>query len=198
MEHSQPRKEGLPLLLGEKIAHSKAQGSLWMDKILHETMVETIACWYLQGNHQQPGVLRWCDLWISRPSTVFVAPKRSQFDEPTQWLLGSGPRWIREPVPVRKIHFAPPKKPEKMLECFDSPTQIPTNHGFLWFQFGAKGFWSIRSTTHLTRIARAPVLGQELLLEGRHALHHLQSFRGEAQPRRPDDSGQTGILTLYT
>ena len=36
---------------------------LLMDEILHhlETMVETIVCWYLQGNHQKPGLL-WCEL----------------------------------------------------------------------------------------------------------------------------------------
>ena len=36
----------------------------WMDEILHlfEAMVEILVCWYLQGNHQKPGLLRWYEM----------------------------------------------------------------------------------------------------------------------------------------
>ena len=34
----------------------------WAKSTSHhfDTMVETIICWYLQGNEQKPGCLRWC------------------------------------------------------------------------------------------------------------------------------------------
>ena len=44
------------------------QTILWMDKILHhfETMVETVVCWYLQGNHHSR-VSRWCEMDFVHP-----------------------------------------------------------------------------------------------------------------------------------
>ena len=35
------------------------------------TMVETIVLWYLQGKHQKPDFLRWCNM-------VFVHPQYEQ------------------------------------------------------------------------------------------------------------------------
>ena len=49
---------------------------LWMDEILHhlETMVETIVCWYLQGNQQKPGFLRWCEMDFVHPQYHLCTP----------------------------------------------------------------------------------------------------------------------------
>ena len=46
---------------------------LWMDEIPSrhcETMVETMVCWYLQGNHQKPSERSGGAKWISQPSAV--------------------------------------------------------------------------------------------------------------------------------
>ena len=46
---------------------------LWTDEIQHhlETMFETIVCWYLQGNHQKPGLLRRCEMDFVHPQCQF-------------------------------------------------------------------------------------------------------------------------------
>ena len=50
-----------------------------MDKILHrfETMVETTACWYVLGNHQKQGLLRWCEMDFAHPRHFCLKNMRS-------------------------------------------------------------------------------------------------------------------------
>ena len=60
----------------------------WTKSISHhfETMVETFVCWHLQGKHQKPGFLRWCERDFVHPQyhALFQspAPRPSQSSAP--------------------------------------------------------------------------------------------------------------------
>ena len=65
---------------------------LWMDEILHhfETMVETLVCWYLQGNRIIPAFLRWCEMDFVHPSTVCVDASVSRAPAESDAIRGHG------------------------------------------------------------------------------------------------------------
>ena len=60
-----PRNLGRSRDPGPKRPTGKTAPLLWMDKIRShqiKTMVETVVCWYLQGNHYPMALIWWCDM----------------------------------------------------------------------------------------------------------------------------------------